>query len=82
MLYAISAGPSAPAFGNGQIIPFLGVPSLATDADSAASTKNATMKTNITDDVGITYTGIRHRRLLPVRNSHLAIVVFRVTWSY
>ena len=76
---------AGPALGNGQIIPFLGVPSLATEADSAASTKNATMKTNITDDTaGNTNTGgnDRHRRLLPVRNSHLAIVVFRVTRSY
>ena len=61
-----------------QLLPFLGLlsPFLATDADSA-STKNATMNTNITDN---SITGIRHRRLLPVRNSHLAIVVYKVTY--
>ena len=62
-------------------LPFLGLPfpPLATDAEST-STTNATMNTNITDAGNSNTGGIRHRRLLPVRNSHLAIVMFKVTF--
>ena len=75
--------PDGPPF---KILPFLGLlaPFLVMDADSA-STKNATMNANT--DAGNSNTGgswndrQRRRRLqLPVRNSHFAIVVYKVTY--